>query len=264
MLLSPIKVKQSGEIVFDQNGIESKIASIPDDRVMRYKHSIPTGLLPPVVRYMHPSRQIVVFDRPPTQVTINFFGKKLGEYNPENGKIRKQEYDVWLPWTVYIIYLNQGVISEIYLYAIDGPFDSMKKKLRLLPIPNYYPDGRFCQPEELQPFKSVADAVSKAYQIVWNSNFNLDTIEALYHYYSEHLNFLSRDLGVHEQDTMRQSTAGILHAWSKLTKTEVLELSDKWLQCALIPRAAFLPTFKYNPTPARFGNFINEFKLKSL
>lgn len=256
MLLSPIKVKEGGDIAFSVGTTDTPVASTKEGEVMRHKHSTSTGLLPPVVRYIHPSRKIVIFDRPPTQVTLRYYGTKLN--NIEN--VREQEYDIWLPWTTYVIYLTQGVISEIYLYATDGPFDSKKKDLMLLPIPNYYDDGRFCQPAVKQPYTTLADAISTAYQIVWNSNFNMDTTEALYQYFNKIPNFFSDLFGVHYKDIGRNSAAGVLYAWSQLSKEQVIAHSSKMLKSAIIPRVSYLPTFKYNPTPMRFANYINEFK----
>lgn len=185
---------------------------------------IPSGLLPPVPRYISPQRNIVAFDRPPTKVTVNYYGKQLKDIEDAT---MLQEYEIWLPWTGYVMLGHKGVLSSIYLFALRGPLSSIEDPLYLLPLPNYYASGQFCIPPHTEyNFESIADAMNLTWDLIWSSNFNKDITECVDLAYN-----VKAPTGLFERldprSLKRRSAADLFVTWSKMEREEVTNL--EWM-----------------------------------
>lgn len=250
----PLRIHEDDDVTLMMPFSDSTIGNVSYETIR--PHPMSTGILPPVTRYLSPARNILIFDRPPHPVTIKYYGKKLNKIDADT---TMYEFDVYLPWTLYAVYLSGNTISNVYLYGLDGPF-RQGIYLRLLPIPNYYLDGRFCIPDQTYHFTSVADAMSTAYNIIWDSNFNIDVTEVSETYYKEQFGVPGVFWNyVHEKDAARRSVAGLLKAFSKMGQDEVLEMSSD-LMVSSVNTVQGLPSMAdvVAATPDMFAAHVNQ------
>src|SRR3990167_1261379 len=103
-----------------------KLASVPEQRLVDYLVNLrpkDTGLLPPVVRHISPSRKFVIFERPPGIKKISFVSLRLDKII--EGKTKYQEYSLPMPWTVYAVGISdKGRPYPIYVFARNAPLSS--------------------------------------------------------------------------------------------------------------------------------------------
>lgn len=187
MSLSLSTTDKDDEITAEIHGV--KLEPVSDRKLVEGLQGImapDVGILPPVVRWISASRRYVIFERPPTVQTIKFAGIQKRQVT-ENTKF--QEYDLPMPWTVYALGFNEYFQPyEIFVFAATRSLQTLKDKLYLLPLPNCNMDGRYCVPDYGYGFaedgRTLTTGINDAYQLIWDSRFNSDIMDAVNRTYS--------------------------------------------------------------------------------
>lgn len=139
----------------------------------------PIGLLPPAVRWVSPDRKTVVFERPPSVQYIEVAWAKQVEAHDA----RKYSWELPIPWSEYVVHFDSEYNPIIiHTYLRGAPLMDMSDHVCLMPMFNQYANSSLCKPvvgtwEEHPP--TISWGVQEAYNMVWNSGFNLDLIDTL-------------------------------------------------------------------------------------
>lgn len=183
------------------------------------------GLLPQGVKYISSSKRIWVFERPPEQVTIEHSAALLDEITEET---EQRSYDIWLPHTAYVVDLDQTYYPEsIFVYALNGPLESMSDLIGVLPLSNFSTAGKLCQPHRAnvgeQP-SNIGEGLDLAYRMCWSSGFNMD-LDANFSWCKglrQPVNLYAPPNG----QRLAGSPNVITSRWEQLTKEEVESIDD--------------------------------------
>lgn len=189
-----------------------------------------SGVIPPAVRWISADMHGVVFERPPHEVLVSYYGGTRSVAS----KMTEQQFILSLPWTVYGIRFDEHYNpSVIYVYAMKdgiaapGLYGVGKRYLHLLPITNCYGSGQFCLPAYTEVFderpKTLSEGIVLAYESVWGSNFNLDLYECLTQMYAQkaYPNVLQRI------PNQYFSGANVYKAW-ELLGPRVFDIEQAW------------------------------------
>lgn len=139
-----------------------------------------TGILPPAIRWISGRGDMFAFERPPRIQKLSYH--PVVRDAVQDG-MAEYTFEIPIPWTVYLVTLSALTTPvEVRVFARNAPLDSMQDKLYLLPIPNIYYNAVLCPPifekyEAQEP--SIAAATQAAYNLVWNSGFNFDLVDAV-------------------------------------------------------------------------------------
>lgn len=140
---------------------------------------LPSGILPPAIRYLSPDHSIVLWERPPGYVPFNYTGamqENLKADSPSKNMLRLP-----VPWQRYVMLLSQdGQIANLFMFFAKDQIKSLSNDPFLqAPILNFYANNRLC-PASYTSIKSyshdILGAIEAAYEMVWSSGFNIDTI----------------------------------------------------------------------------------------
>ena len=141
------------------------------------------GLLPPAVRWLSPDRKIVVFERPPVMQNIEIIQAKRDKIGENSNSFNKIVYTIPLPWTVYMAFFNADYEPvKLKVYVRNEPLTSMDDPIFMIPLHNFYYDSSLCNPiwnEFYDGINTLAMGVERAFNMVWNSGFNYDLVDAL-------------------------------------------------------------------------------------
>lgn len=130
------------------------------------------GLLPAAVRWVSQDGKLIIAERPPHYKDVS--------YTPalkSNAKlVSKDKFNIAVPWTTYIFtWEPNGYIDFLFAFASDKQIESIDDIVYHLPVPNIYVSGLVCKPNASSAKLTTAgQAINEAYQLLWNSNFNLD------------------------------------------------------------------------------------------
>jgi len=172
--------------------IYSKTTKSPDDtrrhtkdemnkRLANVKLALPNSFMPPAIRYISPQRNIVLLERPPTYMPLNFSPKALKHLSLEGHSDTK--FNIPIPWQRYVMHLSPtGAVASLGCYFSPHEIKNLNSDpMCLAPLPNFYNTGLMCLPQFNEiDIKSLSliDAVSEAFSLVWNTGFNIDTVAA--------------------------------------------------------------------------------------
>lgn len=140
---------------------------------------LPSGILPPAIRYLSPDHSIVFWERPPGYLPFNYTPAAQDRIAADNAS--KHMLRLPVPWQRYIMLLGQdGQIANLFMFFAKNPIDNLRNDpLLQAPILNFYANSRLC-PASYTSIKSyshdILGAIEAAYEIVWSSGFNIDTI----------------------------------------------------------------------------------------
>lgn len=132
------------------------------------------GILPPVVRWISPTRKYVLFERPPVRETIKFYKENLHNIN---GLSREYIFQLPLPWTLYAVEFDEDYYPiDISVYALRNSLESLNDRLGTLPLPNHYNSGALCMPSRNynEVCNNIGEGIKTAYSLAWMSGFNID------------------------------------------------------------------------------------------
>lgn len=215
---------EATEAVF--GGTRSAVHTAEDTlEAVRAVVSRDNAILPPVTRWVSASGRHVILERPPMIATIRYFGKKLGDIDETTVE---QVYDLPIPWMVYGISLNdKGQPYDVRAYASERPIRGANDRLYLLPLPNYYRDGRFCLPNmDLSQEFTISEGINYAYNLVWGSNFNMDVTEALQRAWQNRApGYLFDESRVPIKQGSRVSGANLYKRWAECSLDDLAKFS---------------------------------------
>lgn len=146
-----------------------------------------SSLLPPAVRYLSSDRRLIVWERPPTYKTINYTSEYQDNLNVDSPSVNS--YRIPIPWQVYVLYLSpEARLANIFMFFRNSQLTNLFQDPLYMPIlPNFYENSRLCQAafETIQQYdRDILSAINAAYEMVWNSGFNKDTLLAFNHIYT--------------------------------------------------------------------------------
>jgi hypothetical protein len=174
------------------------------------------GLLPPAVRWVSKDRKAVVFERPPSQyfIEVAWERKELAHSAP------KKVFELPIPWTVYLAYFDAGYNPvKVFCYTRPGPITALQDEVFLLPMFNIYMDSHLCNPVvgtfEDHP-ETLSWGVQEVFNMVWNSGFNLDLMDA-----PKQACNLSAPCS-HRRTNVRDALTGFLMNWADMSLSDVL------------------------------------------
>lgn len=184
-----------------------------------------SGILPPVVRWISPAGRGVLFERPPSEVTINYFGVKQDAIDD---KKTNQQFTLQLPWMLYAILFDPKFRpAKIRMYAMRSSIQSPMDPLEMLPLPNIYSTGEFCLPTQNQwvlddSIWTMADGINAAYDQIWESGFNRDVTDLVTRAYQE---MAPKQIFAKPHPSVK--AANILKIWERYGRDDILQW--KWL-----------------------------------
>ena len=139
-----------------------------------------TGLLPPGVKAIFPN--IVVFERPPAYQNVFYIPDTVHQ----NMLDTQQVYRIPLPWQLYIaVYNTDYYLTNVYMYFMDGPLNSVDQNIYAPFIPNFYANGFLCRPnfstmDDIERYsKDISGVITSAFDWVWNNGTNHDLTECM-------------------------------------------------------------------------------------
>jgi len=152
--------------------------------------TLDTGLLPPVTRYISPTGNAIVIERPPSMVTCSFSDSVSGGGGAKS-------YNISIPWTLYYITAclskDAWYIDKVGMFWEAGSLNSKDDKLISAPFPNLYVNTSFnkknrpgvpsfCLSKHFRAkeYKNISELAIDALNMVWQSDFNGDIIDAMY------------------------------------------------------------------------------------
>lgn len=194
-------------------------------------------LLPPAIRWISSDHRLVVFERPPMKQRIEYVGTKKESVTPSRIATAKV-YEVPIPWSVYLIVMNDEYLPvKIKVFARNSSLVSLEDTLGLMPLPNFYINSALCPPTfgvyEGNP-TCLADGLNIAYNMVWNSGWNYDLLDAI-----TVSNSLSRPFFC-SYGTSNDMVNAWFRTWSQYTMEQIL-------QCSWAPPAADQRSPNRNP-----------------
>ncbi len=218
----------------------NEIASVPspdfDKAFADQLPYLPTGVLPPAIRYLSPDHSIVLWERPPGYVPFNYTNSMQEHLNADGGSA--QVLRLPIPWQRYVLLLGaDGRIANLFMFFAKNQIKNLNNDAMCqAPILNFYANNRLC-PASYTSIKSyshdILGAIDAAYEIVWSSGFNVDTILAI-------KNFLSH-------------TEKVSNPLTKVGSKDLDKMYKFWVQNTL----ETVMTWGWNPIYGSFNDFIS-------
>lgn len=219
----------SGQMTFNEETGDESVVHLPEVDLNDFLQNLfkfdqrkadSKQLLPPAVRWISPDRRIVVFERPPMMQYIEYYLVARDEIHEES---ELSGHLIPIPWTVYFVFFDASYNPvRINTYARNAPIHSMDDKLNLLPLFNFYLNAQLCNPiHEIYEYQhpTIADGINTAYNMVWNSGWNLDLYDAV-------------NTGISAGTPVSYKEGGgynkyvkYFNAWSKLDIYDILDVS---------------------------------------
>lgn len=184
-------------------------------------NGIDLGFLPPAVRWISDNQRMVVFERPPS---IQYVEVAMDTKYNINKFTKIENFNLPIPWTLYFVLFDENFIPVIVnVYCRNEPLYDWEDQLFMLPMLNLYFNSKLCNPvfEKFEDFeKNLTGGIQQAYNMVWNSGWNLDLKDTILHCMSR---------GIPSGLSVGQSFESIsmyFKNWEKLSLLQVLE--TKW------------------------------------
>lgn len=178
------------------------------------------GLLPPAVRWISSNQRIIVFERPPT---VQYVEIAMAKRDYINSLTNVESYNIPIPWTVYYVLFDENFNPVmVRVFCRNEPLYSWEDTVHMLPLLNLYFSSTLCNPvfESFEPCSNLTDGIQTAYNMVWNSGWNLDLIDTVNFCMQKNIPAgLSSGNG-------EKAISNYFRSWEKLSILEVLE--TKW------------------------------------
>ena len=148
-------------------------------------------VLPPGCVYLSNNKSIAIFKQPPMYREITYANKDAGAI--ENNELDDMNYDSYdrfsfripIPATLYVMIVEPSTkhLNQMHAFCYTSNKLTPDTELFLLPLPNYYIDGKLCMSSRdyFTP-KSIYQYYNYLINSVWSSNYNYDTIGVLRSY----------------------------------------------------------------------------------
>lgn len=217
----------------------------------------PTGLLPPVVKWMSPSRRYVLMERPPTIHSVSFHSAKKSQVH----LVKEHNFDLPMPWTLYAIELGEDCYPvAISIFAMRHQMRSISDVLGVLPLPNHYKTGSLCMParDYSETAGTIGQGINLAHTISWGSGFNLDinfNINATFN--------AKRPLALVQNIEGKGTPLKLFRNWQKLSLEQVSRCKDWVAPLGYGTAGSYLAT-PINRVSHLIQKFLNDDMAKSI
>ena len=199
------------------------------------------GLLPPAIRWISDSQRVVVFERPPT---VQLVEMAMARRDDIQYFTEISHYSLPIPWTVYYVlfdeYFNPVMVQ---VFCRNEPITDWSSPVYMLPMLNLYFDSSLCNPifEKFEPCENLSEGVQAAYNMVWNSGWNLDLVDTVN--YCMERGVPTAPSGSKSRDSM----INYFKSWEKMSILQILETD--WKEPKMDVRGGdfeegFIPTFR--------------------
>lgn len=172
--------------------VSYNITNIPIDNkdvpcnsgLSKFKTTIESGLLPPMVKWVSLKKDVIVFEKRPEIKKISIIPETksiVEEMTQEAIDFKSFVVELFIPWQVYVVILNENKTPAVVgAFLRPTPLKSLLEPVYCFPLPNIYADGRICTPvvssiAEIES-QNIGQVVQNAYQMFWSSSFNYDLI----------------------------------------------------------------------------------------
>lgn len=175
-------------------------------------------ILPPAVRYISPERSLLLWERPPSYITVNYSPKKQSYLTSSSESTFV--YRLPVPWQVYVIgYNSQYVMHTVYMFFRTAPLSADSKEIYLPPLSNFYGTGKLCQAvyDDIPDATNLFQMLNNAYEMIWNSGFNDDLYDSMN-------NCIQKAGARHPFLKTGSDIPNIYNRWSKLGLDQIMEL----------------------------------------
>ena len=139
------------------------------------------GFLPPAVRWISDNQRIIVFERPPS---VQYVELAFARKDFIDSRTAVEGFNLPIPWTTYYVMFDEHYNPVlIRVYCRNVPLYGWDDRVFMLPLLNLYFNSNLCNPvhEIYEPCGSLAEGVQQAYNMVWNSGWNLDLQDTVTH-----------------------------------------------------------------------------------
>ena len=190
-----------------------------------------TGLIPPGLRWISPSKTFWLFESAPKLQQVIFHHGEADEGH--EGK-KLYSYAVQLPWTAMLVEINLEFFPiRTWVFALEGPLRDLKDKVGLLPLPNHYPCAQVCYPKDANlkanTVHNVGDAIRLAQEFAWYSYANEDITDT----FDKTMEMkMPAYLFVDDKENWRgdfKDMTDLLAAWSKTSTQRILTCETPYL-----------------------------------
>lgn len=144
------------------------------------------NILLPGVRILNSNT--VLFELPPGHRYFSYKNSHRFTTSQEN---YDRTYYLPVPWQVYIArFDDQYRTLQVQMYFAKSSIYSHETQLYYPPLLNFYSNGTLCRPsfsdmDSIEGYsKDISGVVASAYDWIWNSNYNIDIVEGLCHYFN--------------------------------------------------------------------------------
>jgi len=194
-----------------------------------------SGVVPPAIKYHSPG--VVVFERPPSYQVIQYASQNVSNLDDDTPVYT---YRIPIPWQLYIITYNTNTYfcNSVRMLFMNSSLNSPEQNLYMPPIPNFFTNGLLCRPmydnmEDVDRYsKDLSGVIASAYDWIWNSGFNHDLTENLYHVNRQKapieftVNYQTIPPNPHYfRNVGPQHVRSILEQWEKIDFDNILNLN---------------------------------------
>lgn len=232
--LTPLPVKNAGKL-YEQ--------IVPSTNV-------DLGILPPAIRWISSDQRVVVFERPPSVQYVEF---ALDIRDRINTNTTMVHFNLPMPWTIYYVLFDENYSPvTIRVYCRNEPIYSWDDEMYMLPMLNLYYDSTLCNPiyEKFELAENLSEGIQQAYNMVWNSGWNLDLKDTVTHCMKEGV-----PTGLSGLDNLK-SIVNYLKSWEKMSILEIL--STRWVQPKAYPNGTPFEV-EDGEVPNTFRNTLDHF-----
>jgi len=157
---------------------------------------VSSGILPPALKYYYPGA--IVFERPPCYQVIQYIPETVEGMGQEDEDWDEEDhvqmYRIPIPWQLYVIEYDAKnyICNNVRMFFMNSSLTSVDQNVYMPPLPNFYTGGQLCRPmfssyTELDRYpKDISGVIASAHDWIWNSGFNHDLTENIYHVKLQH------------------------------------------------------------------------------
>lgn len=144
------------------------------------------SIFPPAVHYVSSDSRVLIWERPPCFKTVSYTQSNMA--NAEYEQVDKNLYRIPIPWQVYVAFLSKDMrIVGLRMFFRNQRLSYEDNNLAYPYLPNFYSDSSLCKASlrsvaEYPP--TVAGVIQAGIDMVWNTGFNDDLTQALFHGYN--------------------------------------------------------------------------------
>lgn len=188
---------------------------------LKNKEKQSLGFLPPAIRWISDNQRIIVFERPPSIQYVELaFAKK--DYITSDTTVKG--FNLPIPWTVYYVMFDECYNPVlIRVYCRNEPLYDWSDSVYMIPLLNLYYNSNLCNPvfEVYEPSENLSTGIQQAYNMVWNSGWNLDLQDAVNHCMRRGIPSSSDDVSHYFQEWEKISLVKILQTQWDRPKAQV-------------------------------------------